>query len=149
MSPPRPGDLYLARLLSKPPYRYTLYAVFALTGVAALYLRAILGRSEQVLPWYLAPLAIYGFVMAALSAGARPRVVYLGFGALVAMAFGRQLYPAQARLGGLVEAGLCLLILAVLASLSRDAAFLRGAAVLESARTSQSPHEPGSTTPEG
>ncbi|HET9481728.1 MAG TPA: hypothetical protein VFP98_08230, partial [Candidatus Polarisedimenticolia bacterium] len=130
--PLRAGDIYLARLLARAPYRWTLYAAFLLTGAAALYLRVVLGRADQALPWFLGLLGAYGFVMAVLSADLRCRLAYFFFGLLVALAFSRGPLAGQARLAGVLEVVSCLLILAMLASLARDDAFRRRAAVLES-----------------
>lgn len=142
MVEPGPGDLYLARLVQKRPYRWTLYAVFLITATAALTWRVVLGRTDQILPWYGALLSLYGFGMALASRDARSRTVYAAFGLLVAVAFTRELMGGHARLIGLIEVATCLAILGCLGSLAGDAGFPGGSAVLESG-TSQHDRESG------
>ena len=132
MSDLRPGDMNLARLLVRRPYRWTIYTVFFLTATASLYYRVGLGRTDQALPSYGAFLSIYGVGMAFASRDIRCRIVYSCFGVLVAAAFTRWLFAEHARAVGLVEVAACLMLLAALMSLSRDERFLSKGAVLQS-----------------
>ena len=118
------GDLSLARLLSKPPYRRSLYTFFALTATASLYFRVWLGRPEQVLPWYGVALSLYGFGMALVSRDLRCRIVYVAFGVLIAAAFTRTTLEGWTRAVGLIEVLACVALLASMVSLARDGRFL-------------------------
>lgn len=126
------ADRYLARIVSRRPYRWTLYAVLFLTAAASLYLRVGMGLGEQALPWYAALLSVYGFVMGAASRDRRCRVAYLSFGVLVASVFTRDLLAGWPRAMGSIEVACSLAALAALAALARDRRFLEKAAVLES-----------------
>ncbi len=126
------GDLFLARLLSKRPYRWTVFTVLFLTATASLYYRVGLGGSLQVLPWYGAVLSLYFLALALGSRDARCRAAHAAFGALVACVFTRGLLAGQARLVGVIEVAACLVTLSALSSLARDAAFLARGAVLRS-----------------
>ncbi|HEY3174217.1 MAG TPA: hypothetical protein VGK94_00490 [Candidatus Polarisedimenticolia bacterium] len=118
------GDRYLARLLSKPPYRRSLYTIFVLSATADLYFRVWLGRSEQALPWYGALLSVYGLVVAPACRDRRCRAVYLAFSVLIAALFTRRLLAEWTRPVGVLEVLCCVVLVVCLASLARDAEFL-------------------------
>ena len=130
--PLRTGDLFLARLLSRRPYRWSVFTVLFLTATASLYYRVGLGGSVQVLPWYGAVLSLYFLALAAGSRDARCRAAHVAFGMLVALVFSREMLESQARLVGALEVAACLVTLAALSSLARDRTFLSRGAVLES-----------------
>ena len=134
----RSGDLLLARLLAKRPFRMTLYATFALTAAGALLYRVIMGRGLQVLPWPGALLSLYFLGMAVASTDVRCRAAHVSFAVLVAATFTRGFLLPYARAVGAVEVVSCLVLLALLWSLHRDAGFMARGAVLES-RTPQKP----------
>lgn len=138
----RAGDLYLARLLGRRSFRWTLFAALFLTATASLYLRVGLGRSEQALPWYGGLLAAYGFGMAAASRDPRCRLAYASFGLLVALTFSRALLAGHARAAGAVEVACSLMALAAMMSLSRDVAFRSKAAMLLSPPNGNDAPEP-------
>lgn len=127
-----PGDLFLARLLSKRPYRWTVFTVLFLTATASLYYRVGLGGTIQVLPWYGAILSLYFLALAAGSREARSRVALAAFGVLIVCVFTRGMLSGQARLVGAIEVAAALVTLAALSSLARDETFLARGAVLES-----------------
>ncbi len=129
------GDRYLARLMSRPAWAHTLYTLFALTALAALLSRVGLGRTGQVLPWYLALGGAYGFIMAALSRGGAARLVWSAFGLLVAASFPGPVLMSHPRLVGAVQAISAIVILAGLRAVA-------GTAVLESG-TSETGADPG------
>jgi len=109
-----------------------LYGVFSLAAAASLYQRVLLGKPDQTLPWYGAPLALYGLGMALASRDPRCKVVYGAFGVVVAAAFTRGFFPLHARAVGVIEVCCCLLLLACLTSLSRHPGFRSPDAVLRS-----------------
>jgi hypothetical protein len=126
----------LIRIVAQRPYRLTLYLVFALAAVAAIW-RAAGGHGVQVLPPWGAVLGLYGAAMALRARDFRCRVIYACFGAAVALAFGRGLLSSWLRPVSLVELAACCALIIAAASLSRDAGLRRQAAVLESG---SSPH---------
>lgn len=138
-APLRSGDLFLARLLSKRPYRWTVFTVLFLTATASLYYRVGLGGSIQVLPWYGALLSLYFLALAAGSRESRCRVAHAAFGVLIACVFTRGILAGHARLVGAIEVASSLVTLTVLSSLARDATFLSRGAVLESDSNRTSP----------
>lgn len=125
-------DRYLARVVSKRPYRWTLYAILFLTATASLYLRVGMGLAVQALPWYAALLSIYGVVMGLASRDIRCRIAYFSFGMLVASVFTRDLLAGWPRAMGVLEVACSVTTLAALAALARDRAFLEKAAMLDS-----------------
>lgn len=129
------GDRFLARLLSRSGFRWIVQAAVGANAVAALWLRVVQGRAEQVLPWQGALLSLYAFAMAAACSDRRATAGWGAFGALILAAFTRGLTGSFGRMVGVVEVAGCLVLLGVLRALSRDERFLRRAAVLESAET--------------
>lgn len=129
---PRAGDLFLARLLAKRSFRWTVTWVLFLNAAGTLYYRVGLGRSLQVLPWYGAPLSLYFLALAIGSRDSRCRVAHGAFGVLVAAVFTRDLFAGWTRAMGLIEVAASLLTLAALSSLARDGRLLDQGAVLES-----------------
>jgi len=120
-----PGDLYLARLMSRPAWARMLYVLFALTALASLWSRVWQGSAGRPLPGYLALAGLYGVIMALLSRRVAARVVWLAFGLLVAASFSGPVLASQPRATGVVQVVSSLVILAGLRAMA-------GSAVLES-----------------
>jgi hypothetical protein len=137
------GDRFLARVLRSRSYRWTIYGFLFLNATASLYYRVGMGGSVQVLPWYASVLSLFFLGMAVKSVNGRARVAHTSFSILVVAAFTRDLLRPYARVVGLVEVAACLLVLAALMSLARDARFLRAGAVLESDKQTTQ-EDPGS-----
>src|SRR3970040_555969 len=110
-SPMGTGDLFLARLLSRRPYRWTVFTVLFLTATASLYYRVGRGGPLQVLPWYGAVLSLYFLALAAGSREARCRAAHAAFGVLVACVFTRGILAGPARLIGAIGVASCLVTL--------------------------------------
>ncbi len=121
----------LVRLVSKPPYRWTLYVVFMLAAAAA-FVRASGGHSVQVLPAWGALFGLYGAWMALISRDLRCRLIYASFGVVVALAFGRGLVAGWIRPASILEVLCCIALVLSAAALSRDDEMKRRGAVLES-----------------